>query len=390
VLPVAASHRASTIWFRHRPAAIPDDVLSTFVFSLGRPDNRLLNMAISRRQFLARASSSLVAGLAVSNGLRPFDANAQAAASAAKENSIPFATPVFLMKYPQKVSDYRCVVNSDASGLIFERTIGSATKLYYLDLTSPSATPLEFAPSLKQSFRPDWSWASQQVTFMNVYGIYTSTGVGDTPILLPNTAEMTYPTWYPDAAHLAVYNNQTLKGAPSPRTSKIDLTGTMLEQVLANDTVWAGFASVNQQNPDLITFAGQVVVKNGAYNQNKNYIWLTNDSATPPTVTTLAPDAPTDHFDPNFQGRAPWYSPDGNWIAFESNRFNSAGLYSIFIQPANGSTPAVRVTKPGWNANHAKWYPNGTELVVTILQKFNGAPNGNRGIAKLDVSAFVS
>jgi hypothetical protein len=294
------------------------------------------------------------------------------------------------MKYPQPVSDYRCVVNHNASGLIFERTIKGITKLFYLDLANPSATPQEFAPTLAKSFRPDWSWVSNQVAFMNSYGIYLSNGVGDTPKLLEYTAGMTYPTWYPDAEHLAVYNNQPLKDAPAPRTSKINLTGTVLEQVLANDKVYAGFPSVNQQNPDLIAFAGQVATgTEGTYNQNKNYIWLTNDATNPPTVTTLAPGAPTNHFDPNYQGRAPWYSPNGKWIAFESNRFNSAGLYSIFIQPANGSTTAVRVTDPGWNANHAKWYPNGTELVVTVLQKKGAPPKSDRGIAKLDVSTFI-
>jgi Tol biopolymer transport system component len=339
-------------------------------------------MDLNRRQFLVKTSSSLVAGWALANGLRP------SSAAAEEVNSIPFATPVFLMKYPQSVTDFRPVVNKAATTVIFERTIGSSTKLYSLDLTSPSAKPVLFAKGLSaQSFRPDWSWQTGEVVFMNTTnGVYLASASGAYS-LITGTVGMSYPTWYPDGATLAVYNNQPKAGEPVPRTSKMDLSGKVLQDVLANNNVWAGFASVNQTSPNLIAFAGQVVIPKGTYNQNMNYIWLTDTSTTPPTVRTLAPGAPTNHFDPNYQGRAPWYSPDGKWIIFESNRFNSKGLYSIFIQIADGSSTAVRVTDPRWDAQHAKFYPSGTELVVTVLQKFGGT---KRGIAKLDVSKFVS
>jgi len=339
-------------------------------------------MDLNRRQFLVKTSSSLVVGWALANGLRP------SSAAAEEVNSIPWANPIFLISnYTTKVSDYRPVLNSTATTVIFERTISSSTKLYSLDLTNPSATPGLFVPGLNaQSFRADWSWQTGEVVFMNPSGIYLSS---DPTKPIAGTSNMTYPTWYPDGATLAVYNNRAHhpNALPIPRTSKMDLSGTVLEQVLANKTIWAGFPSVNQTNSNVIAFAGQVVIPKGTYNQDKNYIWLTDTSTTPPKVRTLAPGAPTNHFDPNYQGRAPWYSPDGKWIAFESNRFNSKGQYSIFIQVADGSSTAVRVTDPRWDAQHTKWYPNGTELVVSVLQSFSTT---KRGIAKLDVSAFVS
>jgi len=340
-------------------------------------------MDINRRQFLIKTSSSLAAGWVLANGLRPGNAAAE------EVDSIPFATPVFLMTYSPKVNvtDYRPVVNATATHLIFERTIKNFTKLYLLDLTNPNATPAPFVPGLKaESLRPDWSWTTGTVVFMNTTdGIYLST---DPTKPIANTTKMSYPTWYPDGTYLAVYNNRAHQPPlPIPRTSKMSLTGTVSEPVLANDTTWAGFPSVNQPNPNLIAFAGQVVKPGTTYNQNTNYVWLTDTTTTPPTVRTLDPGIPTKPFDPKFQGRAPWYSPDGNWIAFESNRSNSNNLYSIYIQKADGSTPAVQVTDQRWNANHAKWYPSGTELVVAVLQKFGAK---NRGIAKLDVSAFVS
>jgi hypothetical protein len=342
-------------------------------------------MEINRRQFLIKTSSSLAAGWALANGLRP--------QSAAAEEVDSFVTPVFLMTHSPKVkvSDYRPVVNNltgTATSVIFERTIGSSTKLYSLDLTNPTAKPALAFPALKaESLRPDWSWVTGTVVFMNTTdGIYLST---DPTKPIANTTKLSYPTWYPDGATLAVYNNRAHhpNPLPIPRTSKMNLSGTVLEPVLANDTIWAGFPSVNQTNPNLIAFAGQVVKHGTTYNQNKNYIWLTDASTNPPTVRTLDPGIPKTPFDPKYQGRASWYSPNGEWIAFESNRSNSKNLYSIYIQKADGSAPAVQVTDPRWNANHAKWYPNATALVVTVLQKFGVV---DRGIASLDVSAFVS
>jgi hypothetical protein len=340
-------------------------------------------MEINRRQFLIKTSSSLTAGWALANGiLRP------SSAAAEEVNSIPWATPVFLMTYPLAASDFRPVLNSTATTLIFERTIKGFTQLYSLDLTNPSATPAVFPPGFtEQSLRPDWSWKTGTVSFMNNKGIYLSTSPSK-PIA--NTSGMSYSSWYPDGATVAVYNNQV--HSPKlviPRTSKMDLTGKVSVQVLARNNVWAGFASVNQTNPNLIVFAGQSIYLLAAYNQNFNYIWVTDTSTTPYKVRTLA-GAPLNKYDPNYQGRAPWYSPDGNWVAFESNRFNSTGRYSIFIQDAQGKNVAVRVTDPGWDAQHAKWYPDGKGLVVTLLQTKGANVNSNRGIAKLDVSAFVA
>jgi hypothetical protein len=304
---------------------------------------------------------------------------------------IPFATPQFLMQYPQSVNDYRCAINADASILIFERTIlGSgdgAVRLYRLDLTPPDAEPTLFGSA--PATRPDWCWASNQIAYNTQGGIVIVNGlqifVGPSEI----TKGMIYPAWYPGGGDLVVYNTNPNGALPVPRSSKInldyDMTITIARQNMANDQVWAGMPSVNPANSNLIAFAGQLIAGQTHYDQDKNYIWLA-DNSTPPTVKPLDPDA-TGPFNSAYQGRAPWWSPNGEWIAFESDRTSSNGQYAIFIQPSDGSKAAVQVTDYEWNANHAKWYPNGTELVVSVNQQPNKGP---RGIARLDVSTFVS
>jgi len=104
---------------------------------------------------------------------------------------------------------------------------------------------------------------------------------------------------------------------------------------------------VNQTNPNLIAFAGQFNAESNYYNQDLNYVWVTDRSTMPPTVAPLdrtAPSGPA--FQQKFQARAGWWSPDGRWFAFESNRICNeidGQTYAIFIQDVSGTRTAVQV-----------------------------------------------
>jgi Tol biopolymer transport system component len=199
---------------------------------------------------------------------------------------------------------------------------------------------------------------------------------------------MIYPSWHPDCEHLAV----DVTGAQV--TAQIDATtGDVVISPLANETVWAGLASVNQTNPNLIAFAGQFNEESNYYNQDLNYVWVTDTSTVPPTVAPLDHQAPSGPaFLQKFQARAGWWSPDGNWFAFESNRICSeidGQTYAIFIQDANGARPAVQVTDCSWNIQHPKWFPprkDGKTLLIAAVQAGPGEPFR---IATFDVSRFV-
>jgi hypothetical protein len=294
------------------------------------------------------------------------------------------------------------VVDPTGQHVIFERTISGslACNLYILDLATSGGSPTPYAPKVHGSSRADWSKALGVVAFCNGDGIWLAQGAGGAdPLLLGKTAEMIYPAWYPSGNSLLVMNQQPSTTSPTPRTSKILDNGSIAQQVMADGTLWGGEPSVNPGNPAQYVFAGQLIAGQSSYNQDMNYIWLVDASASPATIRPLDQNAPkSGPFDPNFQGRAPWWSPDGKWVAFESNRLvpGTEG-YAIYIQDSAGASAPMQVLDISWSGNHAKWFPSGTELVVSVLQvpgifppsPFQPPNLPLRGIASLDVSTFV-
>ena len=85
----------------------------------------------------------------------------------------------------------------------------------------------------------------------------------------------------------------------------------------------------------------------------KNSIWLVNEAG---DLRLLE--------DRMMQGRTPAWSPDGKWIAFESNRGNSEGLYAIYVIKNDG-TSLRRITPFELNANHPIWSPDGKEILFS-------------------------
>jgi hypothetical protein len=329
--------------------------------------------------------------------------SAQTSKSAGGENMAQPVLPTFLMDYNlESVIDYRPIVDPTGRYVIFERTIfgSAACNLYILDLATSGGGPTPYVPSVDGSSRPDWSTAHGVVAFCNGDGIWFAQGAGGTdPWLLSKTADMIYPAWYPSGKNLLVMNQQPSTTNPKPRTSKILDDGSIAQQVMADGTLWGGEPSVNPVNPAQYVFAGQLIAGQSSYNEDLNYIWLVDASTSPETIRPLDQNAPkSGPFDPNFQGRAPWWSPDGKWVAFESNRLvpGTEG-YAIYIQDSAGASAPMQVIDTTWCGNHAKWFPNGTELVVSVLlvpgifppSPFLPPNQPLRGIASLDVSAFV-
>ena len=143
--------------------------------------------------------------------------------------------------------------------------------------------------------------------------------------------------------------------------------------------------SVNPVCPNLIAFAGQPV-SGSTYNQDENYIYVmdTSELRCADAARVRAPTSGS--FNPSYQGRAPWWSPDGKWVVFELNRpsqYEANGLYAIYLYEYGflGPAPARQITSTIYNCNHAKWFPTGFpgrpagdfQLIVAAWQNFGAA-----------------
>lgn len=319
-----------------------------------------------------------------------------AAQPAIAANAPPFVDPVFLLPANASLNDYRPVLNADGTVVIFERNAvatPSNVTLYSANLSTGDVTQF----TTLSSSRADWCWqksgkqlVSGPVAFSSDDGIYT-VAPGGLPVLVPNTAEMIYPSWYPDCRHVAA------DGGTTHATTIVDVTnGKVSKSLQRGFPVWSGFASVNQANPNLVSFAGQNNVESNYYDQELNYTWVVDRSRFETSVKPMDDQAPKGpSFIQKYQARAGWWSHNGKWFAFESNRIcnNITGAtYAIFIQDSSGRKPAMQVTAcDKWNVQHPKWFPPGTNngtpmLIVAAAQAGNNQPFA---IASLDVSGFV-
>lgn len=255
---------------------------------------------------------------------------------------------------PEGITFYRPVFSPDGSSVVFEHTpLHAADSTLYICATSEfgaqgdgsAATPFLKNPPGGVQSRPDWSLANGDLAFQIDNAVYTSDATGGSIAPVKHGGRLAYPAWYPQAAALLAI----VDGAHA--LTRIDFSGNRTP--VTPGGWYAGMGSVNQATPSQIAFAGQID-HGQPYDQKVNQIWLYDGSGDP---TQLDDE----------QGRAPWYSPDGGQLAFESNR---GGSYRIWL--ATGGGNPVPITDAAWGAQHAKFSPDGKTIV------FAGIPPGSK------------
>jgi hypothetical protein len=313
-------------------------------------------------------------------------------------------TPVFL--HPESNHrQYRPAVDATGCTVIFERTpaAGGDTKLYTMALGQTSPTPVPFlqasvldAPTIQT--RPDVCWKTGRVAFNGAPSssatkhVVIAKGDGSAVRHLQGSDGWVYPAWSAHGGALAVMNSSA-SASPKPCTSQVDpSTGAILEANLDGHVgavpMFGGMPAVNPTNAIHVAYAGQPDTGNwngkANYDQDFNYVFVNSGSSGSFSSAPLEPGASTSAFDPHHQGRAPAWSPDARWVVFESNRL---GGYALFLfDTHNPSAAAVQLTATSYGAQHAKFLPNGTSLVLSAVPK----PGAQMAVATLDISGIVT
>lgn len=361
---------------------------------------------MNRRQFLK-------AGLVFSSAL-------VAANCGGEENTAPIPPPnpapvlprVNYITQDPAFTDYRPAVDVTGQRAIFERTSvdpSGLTKIFLAEniFSSVDVRPFLPADAPNSQTRPDWSWATGRVAFngaesnAGVVQVHLCNSQGLELSQVANSMGYLYPIWIADGSQLIVFNNSQA-ASPIPSSSQIQLDGTVVFANMngadANGVpMFAGFASPNPLDPTRLAVAGQPTLSTwvpgvteqcpnepSGYNQCFNYVFLSSLQNGVFSSAPLEAGAPITAFDPRFQGRAPYWSPDGRYLVFESDRL---GGYALFLADTVAGTPPVQLTDPALQAQHGKFFPGGTRIIFTCLQSAGASA---RGIAWIDIAEFLA
>ncbi len=236
-----------------------------------------------------------------------------------------------------------------------------------------ASVELDFEPT-----RPNWHWASNRIALTGIEpddsrGIWVMDARDGSVEPIREEAlgsQCFYPCWSSDGRSLVVTDFE-VNGRGTVK--RVQLASRIVRPLTDPAAVLAGRAWESPRDAAVV-FAGQA-------NRGEPYDQLANR-----LFEVTADGGVRQLFDGI--GRAPCFSPDGRWIAFESSvgdidRTDGRERYAIMLMAAVGG-PLVRLTPYALNAQHPSWSPDGSRIVC-----FTEFASGKRGLGLMLIDELV-
>ena len=295
-------------------------------------------------------------------------------ASTTGQADAPFPEHKFITSDPS-VEDLWPCFSPDGKKVLFSRkAAGDRTwYLHSVDLTAGTPSPFPPRTSRIAGTRANWSWNRNLIAFngrpsRGNFNLSLIDGNSSEVRLLAFTGlndQMSYPSWYPDANRFAVVDF-SLQQASVVR--RIDLKNKTVVTLTDPKTHWAGVPRVSPDGK-LIVMGGQT--KQGQrYTQYQNTIWFLDSNGMRPLDSQ--------------RGWAPFWSPDGEWFVFASDRNSQEGRWAIFVAKRDGSR-IQQLTPHHRHASHPTWSPDGKRIAFSARMSPESVA---RGIAVLEIARW--
>ena len=252
-------------------------------------------------------------------------------------------------------SDCRPVFSPDGRSLLFERSSHDGSTVLYVYVIGTSAATRFIADppyELLAQTRADWA-ADRTVAFTGDLSgcngfLWLCNSSGGNVRRLPRTFGMCCSSWFPDSQRIAVMNCND----GQPHTTVINRCGATVIERRTPASIYACAPSIRRQYPQLIAVGARASVP--PYNKNDTHIAVSADPSCARPIEQ-----------PAQQGRAPSWSPNGKYLAFESSRGGAGNAIYIATMKGAVASSVMQLTDASLNAQQPKFSADGKRIAFS-------------------------